>query len=256
MKSGKKGAALLALSSLIERNPGDVTLIRDVAFQAQALGYGDHAYYLMRRALTLRPRQPQNLSNMASALVAAGKNEAAVFCFEAALTRSHDARRSFRRCVAFDYVHLLHQIVDDARSPLRAFAEERYAALCKELGLFEADLVVTIGWSTDRTDVDLHVKEPSGEVCYYGHSKTKIGGNLTDDVTGGFGPETYALPNAVAGKYGVSVNYFAADRLRGSARSRVQLTIYTDWGRSNVKVTRQSVLLTKGGMTGMAMLER
>ena len=53
--SSRRGRALHALSTLVEKSPGDVSLLRDVAFRAQAWGFGGHAFYLLRRAATLRP---------------------------------------------------------------------------------------------------------------------------------------------------------------------------------------------------------
>jgi uncharacterized protein YfaP (DUF2135 family) len=42
---------------------------------------------------------------------------------------------------------------------------EQYAAK----GTKSCDLVVIVGWNTDRTDVDLHVTDPAGEECNYQH---------------------------------------------------------------------------------------
>ena len=42
----------------------------------------------------------------------------------------------------------------------------------------EADLVLTLGWNTDATDIDLHVVEPTGETCYYSNRTTAIGGRM------------------------------------------------------------------------------
>jgi len=45
------------------------------------------------------------------------------------------------------------------------------------------DVRVVINWNMNNTDIDLHVKDPSGEECYYDNSKTKIGGRLSADKT-------------------------------------------------------------------------
>ena len=63
-------------------------------------------------------------------------------------------------------------------------------------------------WNTDRTDVDLHVVEPSGEICYYSHPKTASGGSITDDVTTGFGPDMYVAPKTKDGKYMIKVIFY------------------------------------------------
>jgi uncharacterized protein YfaP (DUF2135 family) len=106
-----------------------------------------------------------------------------------------------------------------------------------------ADLVVMITWNTDGTDVDLHVVEPSGEECFYSHRDTQSGGRLTQDVTQGYGPEMYVLPRAPAGNYQIRAHYFASDRNRASARTKVQALIFEDFGTPRQRVTEKTVVL-------------
>ena len=43
----------------------------------------------------------------------------------------------------------------------------------------QAGLLVVMSWNTDRTDIDLHVREPSGTEVYYSHPNSVAGGHLT-----------------------------------------------------------------------------
>ena len=119
------------------------------------------------------------------------------------------------------------------------FAAARLESVSKEFDLGRADLVVTITWNTDGTDIDLHVKEPTGEECYYEHTKTKIGGRITEDVTQGYGPEMYTLARAVPGKYRIRVKYYSAAATRAGTRTKVYAIVYQRWGTPNEKVTRK-----------------
>ena len=110
----------------------------------------------------------------------------------------------------------------------------------------QADLLVMIAWSTDGTDVDLHVTEPTGEECYYKYPETKTGGRLTQDVTTGFGPEMYLLKKAHAGKYVIRAQYYASDANRTETRMKVYATIYEGWGTKDERVTRKVVTLLEG----------
>ena len=103
--------------------------------------------------------------------------------------------------------------------------------------------MVTVGWNTDRTDVDLHVTEPDGGKCYYRRRKTPSGGWISHDVTTGFGPETYVAQRAPEGRFAVAVSYFASDGLRTGTRTRVWATVHRNWGRPDATVERRSVLL-------------
>ena len=73
------------------------------------------------------------------------------------------------------------------------------------------DLFIWLGWDTDHTDIDLHVKEPTGEECNYSHNSSRsTGASVSRDFTQGYGPECYVLPHAPAGKYAVKTNYYGS----------------------------------------------
>jgi uncharacterized protein YfaP (DUF2135 family) len=144
-------------------------------------------------------------------------------------------------------VHLLRRIAAGQLSTsLRDFALRRLEELEKEFRPAKADLVVMITWNTDNTDVDLHVFEPTGEECFYSNRTTKIGGEITQDVTRGYGPEMYVLPKAAPGKYRIQAHYYASDRNRASARSKVQALIFEDWGTPSQKVHDKVITLEIG----------
>ncbi len=105
---------------------------------------------------------------------------------------------------------------------------------------------MSITWNTDNTDVDLHVIEPSGEECFFGHRQTRIGGSLTRDVTQGYGPEMYVLASAPHGDYQISAHYFASDANRTSARTKVYARTFENWGTPDERVTDKVVKLEYG----------
>jgi len=75
---------------------------------------------------------------------------------------------------------------------------------------FTLGLVINMGWDTDKTDLDLHVIEPSGELCFYSNKVSKSGGQLSKDFTQGYGPEVYASKNPPKGKYDVETKYYSS----------------------------------------------
>ena len=93
--------------------------------------------------------------------------------------------------------------------------DEELAARIRGLGLqggLEDDIHVYLTWDTDRTDVDLWVVTPSGEKEFYSHREGKGGEALFDDVTSGYGPESFTAKRAAPGEYRVQVNYFGGRR--------------------------------------------
>jgi hypothetical protein len=244
-KNHSPADALKALSTLVENNPGDTVTVRDVAFSAMELGYGAHAYNLMRGVAESRPFEPQTYHAMAVILGENGYADLAMVYFEIALAGRWDSRfGDFKKIVLLDYLSLLRKAAAGS-VPLVAkdFAIARLSRLMKESGVTESDLMVTIMWNTDNTDVDLHVIDPTKEECYYGHRETKMGGRLTQDVTRGYGPEMFLLPKAQPGEYSVFAHYYASNRNRASARSKVYAAVYYNWGRANERVVKKTVTL-------------
>src|SRR5262249_38616682 len=153
----------------------------------------------------------------------------------------------FRRILGLEYLHTLRRIASgELTTTLRAFASERLSALEKSWSPAEADIVVMITWNTDHTDVDLHVLEPTSQEWYYRNRRTAMGGELTADVTQGFGPEMYVLPKAKPGEYAVKAHFYASDRNRTSARTKVQAIVFEGWGTPKEKVTEKVVTLEYG----------
>jgi hypothetical protein len=234
--------AVKALSSLVENNPGDTVLARDVGFSAMELGLPWQSYQILRRVILARPDEPQTYHALALSLAEAGAPDLAMAYFEIALSGIWDTRfGDFKTIVSLDYLRFLKT----AKLSDGTFASQRRESLAKQIGVQQADIVVTIAWNTDGTDVDLHIKEPGlkGQECYYSHPNTRIGGSLTRDVTQGYGPEMYVLPDAPKGDYKIWAHYFARDRIKASARTKVYATIFQYWGKPNETVIRKVITL-------------
>ena len=246
--AGGPGDALKTLSSLVEQSPGDAVLARDVGYSAMDLGLRAQAYHLFRRVAEARPYEPQTYRAMAQALAAMGNADLALAYFEIPLHGAWDTRfGDLRKIVELDYVRLLRRIAGgEARSSVPEYARARLAELSRGLALPRADVMVTITWNTDNSDIDLHVVEPTGEECSYKNRRTRIGGAITQDVTQGYGPEMYVLPRAPKGRFAIRAHYYAQDRNRASARTKVYATITEGWGTPGERVTEKVVVLGEG----------
>jgi uncharacterized protein YfaP (DUF2135 family) len=108
-----------------------------------------------------------------------------------------------------------------------------------------ADLRVTISWNTDSTDVDLWVVDPTGEACGYNHRKTKMGGELLDDLTAGYGPERFQLPSAAPGEYAVLVHYYSTNPNLLAGETHVDVVVTRKAGRPDETTRRFQVILKK-----------
>ena len=250
-RSAERGAAdaLRLFSSLVELFPGDGVAVRDVGYVAMSWGLWDHAYHLFRRVSKARPFEPQSYHAMARCLEEAGKVELAQVWYEVALAGSWPGQFGhFRRICGLDYLRLLRRIDAGAlESRLGSWSRTRLPQIAAEFTPVEADVLVMITWNTDRTDIDLHVLEPTGERCYYGHKETAIGGELTQDVTQGYGPEMYVLESAVNGPYRIMAHYFSGDANRTGVRTKVYARVYLGWGTEHEEVRDVVVPLVQRG---------
>lgn len=256
---GAPADALKTLSSLVEENPGDAVLARDVGFSAMDLGLFAQAFHLFRRVAEARPHEPETYRAMAQALARMGNLDLALAYYEIPLMGQWGPRfGDLRKIVELDYLHFLRGLTrGNAPASVRDYGRARLDALAAQVGLGRADIVVTITWNTDNTDVDLHVIEPSGEECFFRHRDTRSGGSLTQDVTQGYGPEMYVLRDAPGGNYEIRAHYYASDHNRASARTKVHATVFEDWGTKSEKVTEKVVTLEIGKEShAIATLER
>ena len=242
--------AVKAVSSLIEANPGDYVLARDVAFSALEWKHPAHAFHLLRRVAESRPFDAATYPAIAKCLVQVGELDAAMVFYEIALAAKFNrAGNSYRKIVAFDYSNLLSQIGNSDVGPgLKKYAAIRATDLADKYKLAASDLVVTMMWNTDQTDVDLHVVEPSGEECFYQHKTTRAGGQITDDITTGFGPEMYVIPKAPEGTYKIYAKYFRNNSSRTARRGKVYLEIIRNYGRDSQMIETKTISIEKVGV--------
>lgn len=99
-------------------------------------------------------------------------------------------------------------------------------------GGVENDIKVFLSWDTDRTDVDLWVTTPSGQKVFYGAKSGAHGERLFDDVTTGYGPESFTAHAAAPGPYTVTVHYFGA-RPGAFKEARGEVLVILNEGRPN-----------------------
>ncbi len=233
--------ALVGLSSVVEASPGDAVLARDVAFTAAGWGLPGQAARLLVRVAESRPHEPLTYHVLAQTLAEIGETDLAIAYYEIGLAGDWDARfGELRKILLLEYLRLLD--AETGTGARAEFARRRRDPLRRELGLDQADLVVTIMWNTDNTDVDLHVREPRGGHCYYGNPTTRRG-KLTADVTQGYGPEMFVAKKSQRGRYRLEARYFASDRNRMSAPTKIYATIIEGYGTPTERVTRKTVTL-------------
>lgn len=232
LERGRRAEALRVLSNLAELQLENRHVLRVLGYRLMQAKAWTQAVQVFRQVLVLAEEEPQSHRDLGLALAAIGERQAAIERLYEVVSRAWDPR--------FDQVELvalneLNAIV--ATSPIAldtAFIDRR---LLRNMPL---DLRVVLGWDSDNSDMDLWVTDPNGEKCYYDHQLTYQGGLISDDFTGGYGPEEFVLRHAKPGKYKVEANYFGDREQIVTGATSLTLTFSTGWGaarQSDEKVT-------------------
>jgi len=206
---GNMAEAARANASIIEVAPAKTELLQRAGLLLLRDGRAALAETPLRHALELRPDRVNGYRHLALLLWRLDRPEEAARVLESA-TRQHfpqwygDAQRVVREELGYVYRAWLGK--DPSK---KSEIEDRAREYNVDLSRHDA-LRVTLAWETDANDVDLHVVDPKGEECFYGHRTTATGLELYEDITQGLGPEVIRNAKVEPGKYDIGVRYFSA----------------------------------------------
>ncbi|MGD0677375.1 MAG: hypothetical protein ABSC94_18300 [Polyangiaceae bacterium] len=214
VERGAKEEAERVYSSIVELLPRDPDAERALATLLKQRGDLDAARGRLLVAVDERPGDSRLVFELADVELRLGHAESAMRRLEEVIAADETPEQ-----IRYPAKQRLGQILGEARRN----AEERGQSIeANELarriddldlhGGLKNDVHIFLTWDTDRTDVDLWVTTPQGEKIFYSHRLGAGGEALFDDVTTGYGPESFTARNAQRGKYLVQVNYFSARR--------------------------------------------
>jgi len=255
-RSGATDVALRVLTSILELRLDEPRLLRVVARRLQQAGEHDLAVDLFERVAGLRPEEPHSSRDLALALVAradglrgspeydrwrvAADYGRALDLLNEVVLGDWDGRFDGIEVLALMEANRVLAIVEREHLPLRG----RVALDPRLRRALDVDLRIVLAWDTDMTDMDLWVTEPSGEKCSYQKQLTALGGHLSRDLTGGYGPEEYAVRRAKPGAYLIEADYYSSSSASLLGPTTAQATIITDYGRPSEKSESVTVRLT------------
>ena len=239
LKAGRRAEALRVLSNLAELDLENRHVLRVLGYRLMQAKDYPHAVDVLREVLRLADEEPQSHRDLGLALAAAGDRQEGIRHLYDVAARPWDGRFSEVELVALNE---MNGIIATSPTPLdTAFIDPR---LLKNMPL---DLRVVLAWDSDNSDMDLWVTDPNGEKCYYGNRNTYQGGLLSDDFTGGYGPEEFVLKNAKPGKYKVEANFFGDRQQIVTGATTLNLVFSTGWGTPRQK--NEAVTLRLSGQS-------
>ena len=227
LQKGRRAEALRVLSNLAEMKLENRHVLRVLGYRLMQAGDWPHAVAVLREVLRLADEEPQSHRDLGLALAGAGQRQEAIQRLYDVAARPWDERFSEVELVALNE---MNEIIATSPTPLdTGFIDRR---LLKNMPL---DLRVVLAWDSDNSDMDLWVTDPNGEKCYYGNRNTFQGGLLSDDFTGGYGPEEFVLKDAKPGKYKVEANFFGDRQQIVTGATTLNLRLSSGWGTSRRK---------------------
>ncbi len=224
---GQRDQARRAYSAVVELLPGDVGAQRALASALKQAGDLEAAHQRLSAAAAAAPgdrRLAFELADVAQRLGRTAEARAGLEALVADTAVPESVRYPARQRLAQVY----HAIARD--QPGEAAAMRRAIAGLGLAGGSENDIKIFLTWDTDRSDVDLWVTNPSGERVSYQRKQGSFGDALYDDVTTGYGPESYTAPRAQPGAYVVQVNYYRAGS-GNLSEARGEVVVVLDEGK-------------------------
>jgi len=229
IKRGMKDQALLVLSNIVEMRLDNAELMRIAANKLLQIKEYKLAISLFSKITELRGEDPQSWRDLALAYQANGDYEKAFDAFDGIFWKDWGRFNPIKQIIFVEINNLVSMHGNDLKT--RHLSEEMNFPM-------PVDIRIVLSWSSDNTDIDLHVIDPNGEECFFNHKETAIGGRYAHDFTGGFGPEEFMLKKAVKGKYSVRTNNFGDHRQSIAGPTTVYLDIYTDYATPKQKHER------------------
>jgi tetratricopeptide (TPR) repeat protein len=237
LEHGERDLGIRVLTSVAELKLEDARLLRVLAHRLTQVAEIDLAIALFEKVRRLRPEEPQSYRDLALALdQRAGTRGAltsatiddytrALALFSEIVSREWDSRFPEVEVIALIEANRIQSILERNRSTNPWPLDQRLRRL------LDFDVRVVLTWDTDQTDMDLWVIEPSGEKCFYSHALTTIGGQISKDFTGGYGPEEYTVRRAMNGEYQIKANFYGSRAQQVTGPTTLQATVITDYGR-------------------------
>lgn len=234
-KKGDTEQAILVVSNLAELSLEDAQLLRVLAYKLSAYKAYPEAVSISRKVVAIREEEPQSYRDLGLALAQAEEYQQAIETLYKVVERPWDQRF---RDVQLIVMNEINNIVNTQKGLRTSFIDKRL--LKKE----PVDIRVVLTWDTDNSDMDLWVTDPEEERCYYGHRQTYLGGIISQDVTGGYGPEEFMLKKASKGNYKIEVNYYGNRSQKQLLPVSLRITFFTHYGTPQEKKQETTIRLS------------
>ena len=219
---GLEALGLRALSNLAEMDLENRPILRILGGRLMQAGRPGLAIPVLRKVLELSPAEPQSWRDLGLAYAADRQVQKAVDALYEVVVRPWHGR--FPEIELITLAELNALVAHAGEKPDTSRIDPR---LLRNLPL---DLRVVLAWDADNTDIDLWVTDPNGEKAFYGNRLTYQGGRMSQDFTGGYGPEEFSLKKAKPGIYRIEAQFYGHRQQIVAGATTLQLKLQTGFG--------------------------
>ncbi|WP_428231481.1 VIT domain-containing protein [Flavobacterium sp.] len=225
--------ALQVISNIADLGLENHQLYKTLTYTLRQWKDFDDALFTAGQIAKWRAHEPQSLRDYALALEDAGRYQEAFDELIKALEVNYYGEMSGQYEGVEDIILMdINRLMIGHKNLKTGKLDEKY------LAKMPIDIRIIMNWNLMDVDLDLHIIEPTGEECYYGHKDTQAGARFSKDFTQGYGPEQYLIRNAVKGKYQIKTNYFGESELTENGPATVMVEIYTTRAGKTTKILK------------------
>ncbi len=219
--TGDREKALLILSNIADLGLENHQLYKSLTYVLRQWEAYDDALFTASQVAKWREHEPQSHRDLALALEDTKHYQAAFDALIKALEVNYYGEMSGQYSGVEDIILMdINRIMSERKGIDSGKLEAKY------VDKMPVGIRIILNWNQMDTDIDLHIVEPTGEECFYGHRTTEVGAYFSKDFTEGYGPEQYLLRNSVQGKYIIKTNYFGESALTENGPTTVMVEIY------------------------------
>lgn len=224
-KIDDKKTGLKVLSSIADLDIENEELYKLLAYKLKQAEVYEKELWISKKVLEWRPFDPQSYRDYALALEDNKDYQGALDNLYKILNQSYTREMANRDYGIEETIIMeINELISNHRNEL-----DLKNINPKIIADLPVNIRVVINWNKDNTDIDLWVTDPNNERCMYSHKSTEIGGRLSDDFTGGFGPEQFLLKKAIKGKYKIETNFFNENQVSVAGATAIMAEVFINY---------------------------
>lgn len=236
-QKGLHQEAILVISNLAELNLENRHVLRLLGQQLMLLKQYDDAILIYQKVLKMAEEEPQSWRDLALAYAENKQYDDAIRTMYHIVSNPWDQRFGGIHLIATD--ELNNFMIKAPNSPAIKDINQ------KLIHNLPVDIRVVLTWDSDNSDMDLWVIDPNHEKTFYSNPNSAQGGKISDDFTGGYGPEVFWLKQPKKGEYSIKAHYYGDRQQIVTGPTTALVRLIRHWGTPQQSEDILRVKMTK-----------